>query len=35
MPKLFDNGTNTQGVIVYGGVDSSNYGIVVGEPDDK
>lgn len=31
MPKLFDNGTNTQGVIVYGGVDSSNYGIVVGE----
>ena len=31
MAKLFDNGTNTQGVIVYGGVDSSNYGIVVGE----
>lgn len=32
MAKLFDNGTNTQGVIVYGSVDSSNYGIVVGEP---
>ena len=31
MAKLFNNGTNTQGVIVYGGVDSSNYGIVVGE----
>lgn len=31
MAKLFNGGTNTQGVIVYGSVDSSNYGIVVGE----
>ena len=31
MAELFDNDTNRQGLIVYGGVDSSNYGIVVGE----
>ena len=31
MAKLFNGGTNRQGLIVYGGVDSSNYGIVVGE----
>lgn len=32
MPELFDNDTNRQGLIVYGSVNSSNYGIVVGEP---
>lgn len=32
MPELFDVNTNRQGLIVYGSVDSSNYGIVVGEP---
>lgn len=31
MAKLFNGGTNRQGLIVYGSVDSSNYGIVVGE----
>lgn len=31
MPKLFDNATNTQGVIVYGGESSSDYGMVVAE----
>lgn len=31
MPNLFDNATNTQGVIVYGGESSSGYGIVVAE----
>ena len=31
MPKLFDNATNTQGVIVYGGESSSGYGMVVAE----
>lgn len=32
MAELFDNDTNRQGLIVYGSVNSSNYGIVVGEP---
>lgn len=32
MPEIFDNDTNRQGLIVYGSVNSSNYGIVVGEP---
>lgn len=31
MPKLFDDATNTQGVIVYGGESSSDYGMVVAE----
>lgn len=31
MPKLFDEDTNTQGVIVYGGESSSDYGMVVAE----
>ena len=31
MPKLFDENTNTQGVIVYGGESSSDYGMVVAE----
>ncbi len=31
MPNLFDNTTNTQGVIVYGGESSSGYGMVVAE----
>ena len=31
MPNLFDNATNTQGVIVYGGESSSDYGMVVAE----
>lgn len=31
MPNLFDNTTNTQGVIVYGGESSSDYGMVVAE----
>lgn len=31
MPNLFDNATNTQGVIVYGGESSSGYGMVVAE----
>lgn len=31
MPNLFNNTTNTQGVIVYGGESSSNYGMVVAE----
>lgn len=31
MPNLFDNATNTQGVIVYGGESSDDYGMVVAE----
>ena len=31
MPKLFDSSTNKQGVIVYGGESSGNYGMVVAE----
>ena len=31
MPNLFDSNTNTQGVIVYGGESSSDYGMVVAE----
>lgn len=31
MPNLFDSATNTQGVIVYGGESSSDYGMVVAE----
>ncbi len=31
MPKLFDVGTNKQGLIVYGGESSTDYGIVVSE----
>ena len=31
MPKLFNIATNKQGLIVFGGVASSDYGIVVGE----
>lgn len=31
MPKLFDVGTNRQGLIVYGGEASTDYGIVVSE----
>lgn len=31
MPKLFDSNTNKQGVIVYGGESSGNYGMVVAE----
>lgn len=31
MPNLFDEDTNTQGVIVYGGESSSDYGMVVAE----
>ena len=31
MPKLFNNGTNKQGLIVYGGEASVDYGIVVDE----
>lgn len=31
MPKLFDEDTNTQGVIVYGGESSDDYGMVVAE----
>lgn len=31
MPKLFDSSTNKQGVIVYGGESSDNYGMVVAE----
>lgn len=31
MPKLFNDGTNRQGLIVYGGESSSNYGMVVAE----
>lgn len=31
MPKLFNLGTNRQGLIVYGGESSSDYGIVVSE----
>ena len=31
MPKLFNNGTNKQGLIVYGGESSADYGMVVSE----
>lgn len=31
MPNLFNDGTNRQGLIVYGGESSSNYGMVVAE----
>ena len=31
MPNLFDNATNKQGLIVYGGESSSDYGMVVAE----
>ena len=31
MPNLFDNATNRQGLIVYGGESSSDYGMVVAE----
>ena len=31
MPNLFDNATNKQGLIVYGGESSSSYGMVVAE----
>jgi len=32
MPKLFNLGTNTQGVIVFGGESSADYGMVISEP---